>query len=70
MRPGKLTDNPFINLFNGGFWDKCLNVNWSLSMDDVGEKIKPVRSGILREVHILLPIYKSERFFILRIIAL
>jgi len=27
-RPGKPTDNPFIESFNGSFRDECLNVNW------------------------------------------
>ena len=27
-RPGKPTDNPFIESFNGSFRDECLNLNW------------------------------------------
>jgi putative transposase len=38
-RPGKPTDNPFIESFNGSFRDECLNVNWFLSLDDAFEKI-------------------------------
>ena len=38
-RPGKPTDNPFIESFNGSFKDECLNVTWFLSLDDVYEKI-------------------------------
>ena len=38
-RPGKPTDNPFIESFNGSFRDECLNVNWFLSMDDAVRKI-------------------------------
>lgn len=38
-RPGKPTDNPFIESFNGSFRDECLNVNWFLSLDDAKEKI-------------------------------
>lgn len=38
-RPGKPTDNPFIESFNGTFRDECLNVNWFLSMDDAAQKI-------------------------------
>jgi putative transposase len=38
-RPGKPTDNPFIESFNGTFRDECLNVNWFLSMDDAAKKI-------------------------------
>ena len=42
-RPGKPTDNPFIESFNGSFRDECLNVNWFLSMDDAAEKIEAWR---------------------------
>ena len=38
-RPGKPTDNAFIESFNGSFRDECLNVNWFLSIDDAKEKI-------------------------------
>ena len=38
-RPGKPTDNPFIESFNGSFRDECLNVNWFLSLDDAHDKI-------------------------------
>lgn len=33
-RPGKPTDNPFIESFNGKFRDECLNENWFLSVAD------------------------------------
>ncbi len=33
-RPGKPTDNPFIESFNGKFRDECLNENWFLGVDD------------------------------------
>ncbi len=38
-RPGKPTDNPFIESFNGSFRDECLNTHWFLSIDDAKEKI-------------------------------
>lgn len=38
-RPGKPTDNPFIESFNGSFRDECLNTNWFLSLEDAIEKI-------------------------------
>ena len=38
-RPGKPTDNPFIESFNGKFRDECLSVNWFLSLDDAKQKI-------------------------------
>ena len=39
-RPGKPTDNPFIESFNGSFRDECLNVNWFLSLSDAQQKIE------------------------------
>ena len=39
-RPGKPTDNQFIESFNGSFRDECLNVNWFLSLLDAREKIE------------------------------
>ncbi len=38
-RPGKPTDNPYIESFNGRFRDECLNVNWFLSLEDAKYKI-------------------------------
>ena len=32
FRPGKPTDNPFIESFNGSFRDECLSTNWFLSL--------------------------------------
>ena len=39
-RPGKPTDNPFIESFNGSFrgLDECLNANWFFSLEDAQEK--------------------------------
>ena len=37
-RPGKPTDNPYIESFNGSFRDECLNVNWFFSLEDAQEK--------------------------------
>jgi len=42
-RPGKPTDNPFIESFNGSFRDKCLNLHWFLSLDDARKKIEDWR---------------------------
>lgn len=39
-RPGKPTDNPFIESFNGSFRDECLNTHWFLSLDDACQKIE------------------------------
>ncbi len=37
-RPGKPTDNPFIEPFNGSLRDECLNIHWFLSLEDAQEK--------------------------------
>ena len=42
-RPGKPTDNPYIESFNGSFRDECLNTNWFLSLEDAFEKIEEWR---------------------------
>lgn len=39
-RPGKPTDNPYIESFNGSFRDECLNINWFLSLEDARQKIE------------------------------
>jgi len=42
-RPGKPTDYPFIESFDGSFRDECLNVHWFMSLDDVRDKIEQWR---------------------------
>ena len=42
-RPGKPTDNAFIESFNGKFRAECLNENWFLSLADVCDKIEQWR---------------------------
>ncbi len=37
-RPGKPTDNPFIESFNGSFRDECLNVNGFFTLADAQKK--------------------------------
>ena len=39
-RPGKPTDNAFIEAFNGRFRQECLNENWFLSLVDAQEKVE------------------------------
>jgi putative transposase len=43
-RPGKPTDNAYVESFNGSFRDECLNVNWFLSLEDAQEKINGWRA--------------------------
>ena len=38
-RPGKPTDNAFIESFNGRFRQECLNESWFLSLEDAREKV-------------------------------
>lgn len=42
-RPGKPTDNPYIESFNGRFRDECLNENYFLHLDDAKIKIEAWR---------------------------
>ena len=42
-RPGKPTDNAFIESFNGRIRAECLNENWFLSIDDARQKIEAWR---------------------------
>ena len=38
-RPGKPTDNAFIESFNGRFRQECLNQHWFLSLDDAQHRV-------------------------------
>ncbi len=38
-RPGKPTDNAFIEAFNGRFREECLSQSWFLSLEDAKEKV-------------------------------
>jgi putative transposase len=42
-RPGKPTDNAFIEAFNGRFRAECLNAHWFLSLADAQEKLEAWR---------------------------
>jgi putative transposase len=42
-RPGRPTNNPFIESFNGNFREKCLNTNWFLSIENAQSKIECFR---------------------------
>jgi putative transposase len=43
-RPGKPTDNAFIETFNGRFRAECLNAHWFLTLADAQEKLEAWRS--------------------------
>ena len=62
-RPGKPTDNAFIEAFNSKFRSECLNAHWFMSLDDARSKMEDWRryyneerphSGIDQKVPILL----------------
>jgi putative transposase len=42
-RPGKPTDNAFIESFNGKFRAECLNAHWLMSLDDARQKCEDWR---------------------------
>jgi putative transposase len=42
-RPGKPTDNAFIESFNGKFRAECLNTHWFMSLPDAREKVEAWR---------------------------
>lgn len=42
-RPGKPTDNAFIEAFNGRFRAECLNAHWFMSLEDAAEKLEAWR---------------------------
>ena len=42
-RPGKPTDNAFIESFNGKFRAECLNAHWFMSLDDAVQKCEAWR---------------------------
>jgi len=44
-RPGKPTDNAFIEAFNGRLRQECLNQHWFLSLADARGKIEAWRQG-------------------------
>jgi len=42
-RPGKPTDNAFVESFNGSFRAECLNASWFLSLEDARSKCEAWR---------------------------
>jgi putative transposase len=42
-RPGKPTDNAYIESFNGRFRQECLNEHWFLSLDEAQDKVEAWR---------------------------
>jgi putative transposase len=50
-RPGKPTDNPFIESFNGSPRDECLNVHGFLSLEDAQENTGGRNIIIFARIH-------------------
>ena len=48
-RPGKPTDNAFIEAFNGRLRQECLNESWFLSLEDAREKVEVWRKEYNRQ---------------------
>jgi putative transposase len=48
-RPGKPTDNAFIEAFNSRFRAECLNAHWFLSLADAREKMEDWRTNYNEE---------------------
>jgi putative transposase len=42
-RPGKPTDNAYIEAFNGRFRAECLNAHWFMGLEDAAEKLEAWR---------------------------
>lgn len=45
-RPGKPTDNSYIESFNGKFRAECLNAHWFMSYDDARAKMEDWRRDL------------------------
>lgn len=45
-RPGKPTDNAFIESFNGKFRAECLNAHWFLTLEDARKKMEDWRRDL------------------------
>jgi putative transposase len=43
-RPGKPTDNAFIEAFNGRLRAECLNAHWFMTLADASEKLEDWRN--------------------------
>jgi putative transposase len=50
-RPGKPTDNAFIESFNGRPRQKCLDPSWFVCLDDLRQKTEAWRKDTTRSVH-------------------
>ena len=61
-RPGKPTDNAFIEAFNARVRQECLNQHWFLSLDDARVKIDPWWKMYNHERHTAVGCRTPEEF--------
>ena len=63
-RPGKPTDNAYIESFNGKFRVECLNTNWFLSLDEAQRKCEAWRRDYNHALeHPSVYVIEENRFF-------
>jgi putative transposase len=60
-RPGKPTDNAYIESFNGRFRQECLNEHWFLSLDDARDKVEAWRRDYNEERPTALSVMRRRR---------
>jgi transposase InsO family protein len=63
-RPGKPTDNAYIESFNGKFRSECLNANWFLCLDEARQKCEAWRRDYNECVRIAHSAAKRRKSFI------
>lgn len=62
-RPGKPTDNAFVESFNGRLREECLNAHWFESLQDARKKLIKPRSYKLTAEHLsTLPCFVGNSF--------
>lgn len=59
-RGGKLTDNAFIESFNGRFRAECLNAHWFLSLADAQEKLETCEGITTSIAHMVQLVTRSQ----------
>jgi putative transposase len=63
-RPGRPTDNAYIESFNGKFRVECLNTNWFLSLDEAQRKCEAWRRDYNHALeHPSVYVIEENRFF-------
>lgn len=60
-RPGKPTDNAFIESFNGSLRDECLNTHWFMSLPDARQKLENWSRITITSDHIRLSATPRQR---------